>query len=371
MTTFSKTHVAEDDFPRKLTVILQMDVVEYSRLMEVDEAGTLTRLRKHRRKLIDPTISAYYGRIVKLMGDGTLVEFPSVVDAAVCALKIQAGMDERNRDISGSQQIRFRIGINLGDVIVEGEDIHGDGVNITARLEALANPGGLCISGIVFDTICNKLSLQYDFIGKQTVKNIANPLRVYRVELKAGATLPEPSGLQINRLKIRLLPVAVGFVAFAIISTMILFINRTIEVHINHPIKSSAYSQLRPTIAVKPFTNMSGDPNQEYFSIEISDAIVAELSRLSYIDVRNDLLHDGSKDKRDTQQIKEGFNGQQYMLEGSARKDDERVHITAQLIETKSRRHLWVERYDSELKDIFQIQDDILKQVIDALTNPV
>jgi adenylate cyclase len=367
MNQSNQKQAIEDDLPRKLTAILQVDVVEYCRLMEADETSTLTRLRKHRQELVDPAISDYYGRVVKLMGDGALVEFPSVVEAVVCALKIQAGMVERNKNIPGSQQIKFRIGINLGDVIVEGEDIHGDEVNITARLEALAESEGICISGIVFDAIGNKLPLRYDFVGKQTVKNIAQPLRIYRVQLKAGATLPRPGGLHLKRSKKRLFPVIVGLVASVlIVGTLILFKNRTIELHIV-PIESAAYSQFRPAIVMTPFTNMSGDPNQKNFSVGMSEDIFSGLSQLSSLKVMTLGPTYNDKDSSiEARQVGENL-GAQYILEGSARKDGKRVHVMVQLVEIQSGRHLWAERYDRELKDIIVLQDDIVEQIVSAL----
>ena len=180
----------EGTLPRKLTAILLADVVGYSRLMGKDESGTLTHLNAHRKELIDPTIAAHHGRIVKLMGDGALVEFPSVLEAVACALEIQEGMARRNKDTPDSEKIKFRIGVNLSDVIVEGDDILGDGVNITARLETLAKPGGICISGMVFDAVGNKLPLEFESLGEQNVKNISHPVRAYSVRIKPGASLP-------------------------------------------------------------------------------------------------------------------------------------------------------------------------------------
>ena len=210
--------VTGDEFPtRKLAAILMADVVGYSRLMGEDEAGTLSNLKGHREQVVDPLIRAYHGRMVKLMGDGALVEFPSVFEAVACALKIQEGMRKRNLDTPGNKQIQFRIGVNLSDVIVEGDDIHGDGVNITARLETLAEPGGVCISGVVHEALGNKLPLQFEFIGEKTVKNIAEPVRTFRVMLKPGASLllrcrnlAAPTSTDIDHIE-RTVPCALPF----------------------------------------------------------------------------------------------------------------------------------------------------------------
>ncbi len=222
---------------RRLAAILAADVVGYSRLMAADEAGTLAALKAHRKELIDPKTAEHSGRIVKLMGDGALVEFASVVDAVECSVTIQQGMGERNADIPENRQIVFRLGINVGDIIVDGDDIYGDGVNIAARLEGLAEPGGICVSGTVFDQVKGKLDLGFEDMGPRTVKNIAEPVRVYRVRLAA----PEAGG----------------------------------------PDAAPALPD-KPSIAVLPFSNMSGDPEQEYFADGMAEDIITALSRMPW-----------------------------------------------------------------------------------------
>jgi adenylate cyclase len=225
---------------RRLVAILAADVVGYSRLMGEDEAGTLARLKSLRREFLDPTTTAYRGRIVKLMGDGALVEFPSVVDAVQCAVELQRGMTRHNAAMPRERRIEFRIGINLGDVIIDGDDIYGDGVNIAARLEALAEPGGICVSRTVFDHIRGKVELAFDDLGEQTVKNIAEPVRVYRVAADDHA-LPE-----------------LGAPAM----------------------RSPDRSTAAPSLAVLPFTNMSADPEQEYFADGMTEDLITDLSKI-------------------------------------------------------------------------------------------
>ena len=276
----------EDTLPRKLTAILMADVVGYSRLMGRDESGTLALLNAHRKELIDPTIAVHHGRIVKLMGDGALVEFPSVLEAVSCALEIQEGMARRNKDIPDSEQIKFRIGVNLSDVIVEGDDILGDGVNITARLETLAKPGGVCISGMVFDAVGNKLPLEFEFLGEQHVKNISHPVRAYSVRIKLGASLPAMRSNKKKPTNKRLLVFA-GAIMFLITVTGIitLFQSKT-ERNETTPIEQSKIPDSgKPSIAVLPFDNMSGDPEHEYFSDGISEDIITDLSGLSNLAV--------------------------------------------------------------------------------------
>jgi adenylate cyclase len=310
---------------RRLTTILAADVVGYSRLMETDEAGTLAALKAHRRALIDPTISEHHGRTVKLMGDGALVEFASVVEAVSCALAIQNGMAVRNREVPEARRIALRIGVHLGDVIVEGEDLYGDGVNVAARLESLAEPGGVCLSQQAYDQVETKIELAVKDLGPQQVKNIARPVRAYLVEPADRSATEARSAVD------------------------------------------SALASSKPSIAVLPFTNMSGDPAQEYFSDGITEDIITELSRFRSLLVvaRHSSFAFKSRDV-DIKTIGREL-GVRYVVEGSLRKAGKRIRVTAQLIEAASGNHVWAERYDRELEDIFEIQDDLVRSIVSTV----
>jgi adenylate cyclase len=315
---------------RRLVAILAADVVGYTRLMEADEAGTLAKLNSHREELVHPTIAKRHGRIVKLMGDGALVEFGSVVDAVECAVEIQQGMSERNAKVPENWRIDLRIGINVGDVIVEGDDIYGDGVNVAARLEALAEPGGICLSGDTYRQVRGKIEAIFEDMGERRVKNIAEPLRVYRVA--AGATgEADSNGASDNSLGI--------------------------------DFSLPDY----PSIAVLPFTVMSADPEQEFFSDGITEDITTALSKINSLLVvaRNSTFTYKGK-AVDVKQVSRE-QGVRYVLEGSVRKAGNKVRITAQLINATTGMHLWAERYDRELEDIFAIQDEITHEVVIAL----
>jgi adenylate cyclase len=311
---------------RRLAAILAADVVGYSRLMGEDETGTLERLKSLRRELVQPKIMERMGRIVKLMGDGLLAEFPSVVEAVGCAVDIQQGMAGKEADLPDERRIRLRIGVNLGDIIVEGSDIYGDGVNVAARLEGLAEPGGICISSKVYEEVRTKLSTVFEDLGEQEVKNIAEPVRVYRWTDAAADPMPGTAGAEDA------LPL---------------------------PDK--------PSIAVLPFTNMSGDPEQEYFSDGITEDIITELTRFPslFVIARN------SSFAYKGQSVNVGKIGQElgvaYVVEGSVRKAGNRVRITAQLVEAESGNHLWAERYDRELEDIFAVQDEVVREIAAAV----
>ena len=310
---------------RRLAAILAADMVGYSRLMSKDETGTLERLKFLRRELVQPRITERKGRIVKLMGDGLLAEFPSVVEAVQCAGDIQDSMNEREADLPDDRRIRLRIGVNLGDIIVEGSDIYGDGVNVAARLEALADPGGICISGSVFDQVKGKVDLGFEDRGEQEVKNIAEPIQVYRVVSDALA-------VQAVRPPSTVLPL---------------------------PDK--------PSIAVLPFTNMSGDPEQEYFSDGITEDIITELSRFRslFVIARNSsfTFKGQAVDVTDVGQTL----GVQYVVEGSVRKAANRVRVTAQLVEAETGNHIWAERWDRELEDIFAVQDELVRTIVSTV----
>jgi adenylate cyclase len=305
--------MAEERLQRRLAAILSADVVGYSRLMSADEAGTLSRLNFLRRELIDPSIAAHSGRIVKLMGDGALVEFASVVDAVTCAIEIQRQVPQK--DAGGSTRIRFRMGIHIGDIIVEREDIYGDGVNIAARLEGIADAGGISISEDAWRQVQGKVAANFVDTGEQSLKNIPRPVRVYRVEVD-GERATEP---------------AVS------------------------PLPPSD----RPSIAVLPFQNMSGDPEQDHFCDGLVEDIITTLSKLAGLRViarNSSFVYKGrSVDVREAaKQL-----GVRYVLEGSVRKSGNRIRVTAQLIDARDGSHLWAERYDRAIDDIFAIQDEI------------
>jgi adenylate cyclase len=311
---------------RRLTAILAADVAGYSRLMGLDEEGTHERLQAHVGELVNPKIAEHRGRVVKNTGDGFLAEFPSVVDAARCAAEVQRGMAERNAGIPAAERIEFRVGINLGDVIVEEHDIFGDGVNVAARIEALAEPGGICVSRIVRDQVRDRLDFAFQDLGEQQVKNIARPVRVYRVRDRA-APIEEPLPASPRPL----------------------------------PLPD------KPSIAVLPFPNMSGDPEQEYFADGIAEDIITALSRYPslFVIARNSCFTYKGR-AVDVKQVGREL-GARYVLEGSLRKSGNRIRVTAQLVEAESGKHIWAEHYDRDLADIFPLQDEITNAVTIAL----
>jgi adenylate cyclase len=319
---------------RRLAAVLAADMVGFSRLMEVDETGTLARLKTHRIELIDPAIAKNHGRIIKTTGDGMLVEFHSIVDAVLCAAEIQRRMARRNADIAPARWMQFRIGINLGDVIVENDDIFGDGVNIAARLETLAEPGGICVSAAVRDQIGLRLEdIEFDDLGEQNVKNIARPIRVFRVRFEqATPAAPEQA--------------KDGAVA-------------------------TAMGSKKPSIAVLPLANMSGDPEQDFFADGLTEDIITELSRfhdLLVISRNSTFVYKGKAVK--VQDVAREF-GVDYVLEGSVPKAGGRVRVTVQLIDAQTDRHVWAERYDRDLEDIFAIQDEMTRAIVTTLPGRV
>jgi TolB-like protein/class 3 adenylate cyclase len=311
--------MAEARVERRLAAILAADVAGYSRLMGIDEEGTLASLKAHRRDLVDPKIAEHRGRIVKTTGDGALVEFGSAVDAVRCAMEIQRVMAERNVSMPEDHRIEFRIGINVGDIIVDSGDIYGDGVNIAARVEALASPGAICLSDNAYQQIKGKLVVDVSDMGEQQLKNITQPIRVYRVRLDekiAGATPALPD---------------------------------------------------KPSIAVLPFNNMSGDPEQEYFADGMVEDIITALSRFRHLFViarNSSFTYKGRA--VDIKQVGREL-GVRYVLEGSVRKSANRVRITGQLIDALTGSHLWADRFDGDLEDIFDLQDRITSSVVGAI----
>src|SRR5262252_7234343 len=307
------------DTPRKLAAILAADIAGYSRLMGLDEAGTAKALREH-RAAIDPILAGHGGRIFKTTGDGVLVEFPSIVAAVESALALQKLMAERNADVPEDRRMLFRIGINLGDVLIEGDDVLGDGVNIAARLEGLAEPGGICISDDSYRQVRGKLDASFEDAGEQQLKNITRPVRIYRVRFdgaaKSAPMLPLPS---------------------------------------------------KPSIAVLAFRNMTGDPEQEYFADGIAEDIITMLSRSQslFVIARNSSFTYKGR-AVDVKQVAREL-GVRYVLEGSVRKAGNRVRITGQLIDTASGAHIWADRLDGALDDIFELQDEVASRVAGAI----
>jgi len=309
---------------RRLAAIMAADVVGYSRLIRSDEDGTLAALKALLADLIGPKIAHHHGRVVKLMGDGVLAEFASVVEAVRAAAELQQAIAERNAVLPVGQRIELRVGVNLGDVVIDGDDIHGDGVNVAARLEGLAEPGGVCVSGAVYEQVRDRLGLRFEDLGKQQVKNIDRPVRVWRLVHDTAASLPE-----VDRMKTPL------------------------------PDK--------PSIVVLPFNNMSRDPDQEYFSDGITEDIITDISKVSglFVIARNSAFVYKDKTFSVPQVCRE--LGVKFALEGSVRKAGNRVRVTAQLIDGSRDGHLWAERYDRDLTDIFEVQDDITHHIVAAL----
>jgi adenylate cyclase len=326
--------MAEERLQRRLAAILSADVVGYSRLMGIDEAGTLARLKAMRRDLIDPLIAAHSGRTVKLMGDGALVEFASAVDAVTCAIEIQKQIRERNAGSPEDSQIQLRIGINVGDIIVDGDDIYGDGVNVAARIQALADPGGIYISRGAADQVRDKVPIKIQTRGEQIVKNIARPIEVFCIIAEESAAV-------------------------------------SVAVHESETSVQTPMVADKPSIAVLPFVNMSGEPEQEFFADGITEDILTELSRfreLFVISRNSAFVYKGKS--INAQKVARELNVQ-YVVEGSVRKAGSRVRITVQLIDAETDRHLWAERYDRELADIFAIQDEVTSSIVSILPGRV
>jgi adenylate cyclase len=321
--------MAEARVERRLAAILAVDVAGYSRLMGVDEEGTHARLKAHLRELIDPKVAEHRGRIVKTTGDGALVEFASAVDATRCAMEIQRAMAERNAVIPEDYRIEFRIGINVGDIIIEQSDIYGDGVNIAARVENECEPGGVCLSGSAFEQVRGKTSLAFDDVGDRSLKNIDRPVRLYALRSAVSSTAPATKSPAEAAKPLPLLD--------------------------------------KPSIAVLPFQNMSGDPEQEYFADGLAEDIITEISRFREFAViaRNSTFFYKGK-SLDVAQVARELKVR-YLLEGSVRKIGNRVRVTAQLIDALTNDHLWAERYDREQADVFDLQEEITRTVVASI----
>ena len=317
--------MVEERINRRLAAVLAADVVGYSRLMEADEAGTLAALKRHREAIFDPAVIAHNGRIVKLIGDGVIAEFGSVVDAVNCALSVQRSGASTLDQSATQSTIVVRIGINLGDVIIEGDDIYGDGVNIAARLEPLAEPGGVCVSSIVNESVGNRIDVRFSDSGEISVKNIDRPIRIWKWHPSTASDLAKPTG------------------------------------------KKPEPNAATASIAILPFTNMSGDPEQEYFSDGITEDIITDLSKIAGLTViaRNSSFTYKGRSV-DIREVGKEL-GVRSVLEGSIRRASNRVRITAQLIDAANGAHLWADRYDRDLTDIFEVQDDVTRRIVDAL----
>ena len=356
-----------EGYKRKLTAILSADVVGYSRLMGDDEAATVKTLANY-REVMTSLIKQHRGRVVDSPGDNILAEFVSVVDAVQCAVAVQKELQTRNAELPEDRKMEFRIGINLGDVIDEEDRIYGDGVNIAARLEAMADPGGICISKTAFDQIETKLPLGYEFLGEQDVKNIAKPVGAYRVLMDA-----EAAGKVIGEIRPKtkqLRGVAIGALAILILVAGALAIW---NFYLRPPFEPASEERMafalpdKPSIAVLPFVNMSEDPKQEYFSDGLTQEIITALSKVPklFVIARNSTFSYKGKSVKVNQVAEE--LGVRYVLEGSVRKAGDRVRITAQLIDALGGHHLWAERYKKDLKDIFALQDEITMKIVTSL----
>ena len=344
---------------RKLVTILAADVVGYSTLMEQDEQGTFERLRAGRKELFEPEIARHHGRIFKLMGDGLLAEFGSVVDAVECAVSLQRGLAERNVNVPEDQRIQVRIGINLGEVIVEGDDCYGDGVNIAARLEQLADPGGICVSAKVAREVEKKLSFGFEPMGERHVKNILEPVSVYRVLTESGAMRRRDLKSLVGRRR--------SWLSLAALTVMVLLAAVLVWNILPHESTTRLSVPDNPSIAVLPFKNLSGDPDQGYFVDGITENLIAALSRFPDLFVIASTSTFTYKDKPiKVRQVGQEL-GVRYVLEGNVQRAQDRVRVTAQLIEASSERHLWAQSYERGLDDIFAIQGEVVASITDAL----
>jgi adenylate cyclase len=363
---------------RRLAAILAADVAGYSRLMGADEEGTHERLKAHLQELVDQKIAEHRGRTVKNTGDGFLAEFPSVVDAVRCAVKIQRGMVDREPEVPDERRIRFRIGINLGDVIAEPDDIYGDGVNVAARLEALAEPGGICISRMVRDQIRDKLPYPFEDKGEQSVKNIARSVRVFALRPEAIAELPMtsmPAGAPRRR---RSIPWTVSAAALAALVLAVVawwgWLGTRSSSTAPATAAAATTSIAQPTaprlsIIVLPFSNLSNDPEQQYLADGISEDLTTDLSRIAHMFVISRNTAFTYKDKPiNTRQIGQEL-GVRYVLEGSVQRFSNRLRINAQLIAAETDAHLWAERFDRDMGDLFALQTDITRQIAIALNS--
>ena len=364
--------MSEKGFKRKLTAILSADVVGYSRLMNDDEEATIRTLTTY-RKILTAIIQQYRGKVVDTTGDNLLADFASAVDAVNCAVEIQRELSEKNAELSYERRMEFRIGINVGDVVEEQDRIYGDGVNIAARVEGLADAKGICISGRVFDQVENKLDFKYEYMGEQEVKNIAKPVRVYRVLSRPGAAAHRViKAKKAARKSWRNFAIVMG--GILIVATAVLlgwnfykrFVPSATEITTEQPMALELPD--KPSIAVLPFDNMGGGREQEYFSDGMTDDLITDLSKVSglFVIARNSVFTYKGKPVK-VQQVAQEL-GVRYVLEGSVRRAGNQVRINAQLIDTTTGHHLWAERYDGYFGDVFALQDRITGEIVTALS---
>ena len=353
---------------RKLAAILAADVAGYSKLAGSDEDRTLARLRGLRSDLIDPAIAAHHGRVVKRTGDGVLIEFRSVVDAVRCAIEMQNGMVERNAGLPPERRIEFRVGIHLGDVVEESDgDLMGDGVNIAARLEGIAKPGAICLSEQAYWQVKSRLDLAVSDLGATQLKNIAEPVRVYSLEVgKAAQAKPTKPAARKQWLILALL--GAGIVALIVVAGgawYFLGANRPSTVTSNAPATRAEAAHL--SIVVLPFTNLSGDPSQDYFADGITENLTTDLSRIrnSFVIARNTAFTFKGKNI-DSKEISKEL-GVRYVLEGSVQRDQNRVRVNAQLIDGETGAHLWADRFEESITDLFKLQDQVVARLANTL----
>src|SRR6266568_4267919 len=362
----------QDRVERRLAAILAADVAGYSRLTGLDEEGTHAQLQDHLRSLVDPKIAEHRGRVVKNTGDGLLAEFSSVVDAVRCALDVQRGMAERNADVPQEKRIEFRIGINVGDIMIDRGDIFGDGVNVAARLEGLAEPGGICVSGRVQEDVRGKLDIPFEDAGEQQLKNIARPVRVYRVLLDGPKARSLSRFAALKRKQAGALVLACGLALLAIGGGATWWwhgiLSGVVEPAERNSAKTAGPLSQRPTVAVLPFLTLStGAPADDYFGDGLTEDIINALGRFSQLAVlaRNAVFPYKGKQLRSEELGRE--LGARYLVEGSVRRNSENVRISVQLVDASKGTLLWSTQYDAELKEIFSIQDNITRQVTGAL----
>jgi TolB-like protein/class 3 adenylate cyclase/rhodanese-related sulfurtransferase len=362
--------LSQDDVERRLTTILAADVVGYSRLMGEDEAGTLAVLKAHRQELIEPKAAQYHGRTIKLMGDGALMEFASVVDAVAFAVEVQCAMRQRNEAVPEHWQITYRVGINVGDIIADGDDIYGDGVNVAARLESLAEPGGICIRRNVRNQVRDKLDIDFEDMGEVEVKNIARPMRVFSVVLdeKADALMTP-----VIEAPVKAAPSRVPQIAAALVVSLLAIGGLVWWQPWAPEFEPASVEQMalplpdKPSIAVLPFDNMSGDAEQDYFTDGMTEDLITDLSKISglFVISRNSTFTYKGKPV-EVREVAEEL-GVRYVVEGSVRRAGDQVRINVQLIDALSGYHLWADRYDGSLADIFALQDNVIGQIVAAL----
>ena len=353
---------------RRLTAILSADVVGYSRLMEQDETGTLAALQRLRDQVVDPALDRFHGRIVKLMGDGALVEFPSVVDALSCAVEIQQTVSKWRGGEAGGPQLVLRIGIHLGDVIVEGDDIYGDGVNVASRLEGLSEPGGIAVSGQVYDAIGNNLNLGFSDLGEVKVKNIERSIRTFSVNLGEGGSTPAAARAHQARKSRAKQALALAGAVLLVLGSAAFFGFRFDWSGKREESVMSGQQTGSVAIAVLPFVNLAPDDEQDYFSSGMTEDLITDLSNISSFTVIASNSSFGYQGRtEDVQSVSQAL-GVGYLVKGSVRRSGDAVRINVQLIEGSSGAHLWAERFDRNLSDIFALQDEVIERIVSALS---